>query len=409
MSPLIRDLFIAFRNVTRQRRRSAVGIAAVAFGVIALLEAGGFIEWAMTGMREGTIHSRLGHLQIVRQGYYESGFADPFEYLLPDNSPVFEKLQGMPGVVVITPRLNFTGLVSIGDTTVSFIGEGMDPLKEEALNRSTLITAGKAMSSDDPAGVVVGEGLAANLGVKVGDRIVLLANTGHGGINGSEGTVRGFFSTATKAYDDAALRLPLPMAQKLLRVSGSHVWAILLNETSATQSQAAAMAPLLAPQKLQLVPWYELADFYNKTAALFAKQVAFMKLIIGLIIVMCISNTLTMSVMERTAEIGTAMALGIKRRNILQQFIAEGLVIGVIGCVVGVIGGIALAKLISAIGIPMSPPPGLTRKLVGEILLTPQIVADAAVLAIVTSTLAAIYPAFKGARMIIVDALRFSR
>src|SRR3954470_18099126 len=107
MHGLSRDLFIAFRNVTRQKRRSAVGIAAVAFGVIALLEAGGFISWALTAMREATIHSRLGHIQIVRQGYFDSGFADPFEYVLPEKSAAATQAEKLPGVVVMTQRLSF--------------------------------------------------------------------------------------------------------------------------------------------------------------------------------------------------------------------------------------------------------------------------------------------------------------
>src|SRR5262245_8187579 len=108
---LLHDFFMAFRNVTRQKRRSAIGIAAVAFGIIALIEAGGFIQWALFAMREGTIESRYGHLQIVRDHYYDSGFSDPFAYLLPAESPEFEQIQKTPGVIVITPRINFTGLV----------------------------------------------------------------------------------------------------------------------------------------------------------------------------------------------------------------------------------------------------------------------------------------------------------
>nr|AEQ20471.1 LolE permease component of an ABC-transporter system [uncultured bacterium CSL142] len=409
MQPLLRDLFISFRNVTRQKRRSGLGVAAVAFGVIALLEAGGFIEWATSSLREDTIHSMLGHLQVVRAGYYESGFADPFAYLLPDDSPALKLAQRTPGVVIVAPRLDFNGLISIGETTVPFVGQGMDPTKEVELNTGTAIMAGQTLSADDPKGIIVGQGLAANLGVKVGEPITLLANTATGSMNGVEGRVRGVFKTSIKAYDDAVLRVPLSMARQLLRVSGSHVWVILLKDTGATAATVAALAPQMAAQKLQIVPWYDLADFYNKSVELFKQQVAVIKSIITVIIVLCISNTLTLSVMERTGEIGTSMALGLRRRNILQQFIGEGMVIGIIGSIAGVAVGIILAKFISSLGIPLPPPPGTTKNLAAQIWITPNLALNAALLATVTTALAAIYPALKGARMMIVDALRFNR
>jgi putative ABC transport system permease protein len=306
--------------------------------------------------------------------------------------------------------LAFTGLVSIGESTVGFLGEGMDPEREKELNVTTKIIAGEDMSTGDPTGIILGKGLAASLGVKVGEKIVLLSGTGSGGLNGIEGHVRGVFITITKAYDDAVLRVPLPMARKLLKVSGSHVWAVLLHDTDTTRAVAAALRPQLAAENLQVVPWFELADFYNKTIALFAKQVAVMKINIAVIIVLCISNTLMMSVMERTGEIGTSMALGLTRRNILQQFIFEGMVIGVIGCLSGLILGWLLAHFISFIGIPLPAPPGSNQEgFDAQIMLTPGLVFDAVVLAIATTILAAIYPAFKGSRMIIVDALRFNR
>ena len=133
---------------------------------------------------------------------------------------------------------------------------------------------------------------------------------------------------------------------------------------------ADALRARLADKGLQIVPWYQLADFYNKTVALFSKQVAVMKLIIAVIIILSISNTLTMSVLERTGEIGTSMALGIKRAQILAQFVGEGAIIGVIGGVVGVGLGLLLAFAISAFGIPMPPPPGMARSFVGEVRVT---------------------------------------
>jgi putative ABC transport system permease protein len=402
-------LWLAWRSVVRQRRRSALGVGAVALGVAAMLLAAGFIEWMFWAMREDRVHSQIGHIQITRAGYRAEGGTDAFRFMLPPHSPELELIEQMPGVRAVAPRLAFSGLVSLGETTLSFIGEGAEPAREGAFDRGVVITAGEALSADDPEGIVVGQGLARNLGLKVGDTVVLLVNKRGGGISAAEVRVRGFFSTVTKAFDDSALRVPLAVAQRLLRVEGAHVWVLVLDDTARTPAVLATLATALKGKDLELVPWTELADFYNKTVDLFSRQVLVMKLIIAVIIVLSISNTMTMSVLERTGEIGTAMALGVRRAGILRQFVTEGVLIGTLGGVLGVLLGVVLALAISGVGIPMPPPPGMGRGFVGEIRITGGLVVDAVVLALATTLLASLYPAWKASRMEVVDALRHNR
>jgi putative ABC transport system permease protein len=116
-----------------------------------------------------------------------------------------------------------------------------------------------------------------------------------------------------------------------------------------------------------------------------------------------------MSVMERTGEVGTSMALGNSRRDMLSQFIGEGLILGMAGALIGVVLGTALAALISYIGIPMPPPPGATEGFTAKIRVTPALSMQALMLAIITTLIASAYPAWKASRMIIVDALRHNR
>ena len=408
LNTLAVDFRLALRNILRQRRRSVIAIVAIGFGVIAMMLSAGYIEWVFWANREEVAVNQLGHVQVSKPGYHEEGRADPLAFLLPDKSPALVALEQIPGVRSVSPRLTFNGLLSHGESTLSFIGEGVDPAKDPS-TRNLAILEGKALSADDPKGILVGIGLAANLGVKTGDIVVLLANTSSGGINAVEVHVRGLASTSMKAYDDTMLRVPLPTARELLRTRGAHLWVVGLQRTELTEAALTWIKENPAFKGYEIVPWTTLADFYNKTVALFSRQMGVVKAIIALIIVLSISNTMTMSVMERTVEIGTAMALGVRRRRILRLFLLEGSLLGVIGGLIGVTAGYALASAISFIGIPMPPAPGMSRGFIAAILITPRIVWEALLIAVVTTLIASLYPAWRASNLIIVDALRHNR
>src|SRR5690606_28837425 len=232
---------VALVNIIRQRRRTAAGAIAVTFGVVAFLLAGGFIEWVYWAMREGTIKANIGHIQVVRPGYFKSGMSDPFGFLLPRESAELQALRQLEHVSLVSPRISFSGLISLRDATVSYIADGVDPAGEKLLSSDLIIAEGSGLDPSDPTGAILGVGLATSIGAKVGDKVVLLANTRSGGVNAVEVTVRGTFISATKAYDDIALRLPLNHAEKLLRVSGAHRWVFLLDDTRNTEAVVASV------------------------------------------------------------------------------------------------------------------------------------------------------------------------
>jgi putative ABC transport system permease protein len=405
------ELRLARRNLLRQPRRTAIALSSILFGVLALLLSCGFIEWIFWAMRDATIHSRLGHIQIARAGFFSGSNDDPSSFILPIETPELAQIATIPQVRVVTPRLAFTGLASSGESTVSYIGEGVDPEMEQTVSRLLHIVKGQGLSSSDPKGIILGQGLAEILGVNVGDPIVLLVNTPSGGINAVEGRVRGLFYTVSKQFDDSALRAPIKLARELLRVSGSHSWILLLNDTDETEEVSGQLKRELSNGKysLEIKRWNELADFYNKTVMLYSRQMNVLKVIIGLVIILSIANTMTMNVLERTGEIGTLMALGNKSKQILRLFITEGLLLGLIGGAAGTLIGIGLASAISYVGIPMPPAPGMSTGFTGEIRVTSGLAAQAFILAVLTAAIASVYPAWKASKLKIVDALRYNR
>lgn len=405
---LLTDAFVSWRNVVRHQRRSLAGMVAVTFGTIALILAAGFIEFIYSAMREGTIHAGLGHIQVMRAGYLDRGMADPFDYVLAAQAPERKVVENAPHVVQVASRLKFTGLIGLRDASLSFLGEGRDPDREVGGEDALIIEHGEPLSSAAPTGVLLGQGLAANLGARVGDTAVLLVNKRGGALGGIEVTVRGVFSTQAKAYDDVALQVPFALADQLLEAGGAHSWIVYLDETQNTPAVVRYLEGRLG-RDLTTVPWYQAADFYNKTVRLFSRQVLVMKVIIALVVILSISNTMMMNVMERTDEIATSMAVGVRRRRVLSRFLIEGLLIGLIGGIIGLVLGYVFAALISRIGIPMPPPPGMARGYIGQIVVSAPLVRDALGIAVATALIASLYPAWKASRMVIADALRHGR
>jgi putative ABC transport system permease protein len=291
---------------------------------------------------------------------------------------------------------------------VAFTGEAGDPDVEEKISKQFPVV-GEILSNGDPSGVLLGRGLAASLGVRLGDLVTLMVSLPGGGINAVECHVRGIFAIQVKAYDDSAVRVPLSLARKLLRVRGSHLWVVGLSATERTDVAATYLRSQLPPGRFEVASWFDLSDFYRKAVVLLSRQIDLMALLIGVVIVLGISNTLTMNVLERTGEIGTLMAMGTRRRDILRQFVLEGVLLGIIGGSVGLALGGGLAQAVSYIGIPMPPPPGRDTAYSARITLTVPLALWAFVMAVVSATLASLYPAWKAARLPIVDALRHNR
>jgi hypothetical protein len=158
------DLQIAVRNLARNRRRALIALLTVAAGVIAMILADGFIQWIYWAMREATIQSQLGHIQIVRPGYHQAGVAAPYDYLLPDRSPVRDAVEATPGVSLVAPRMAVTGLISHGDTTVSFIADG----GPSGTRLSKALHCGGPQSPAATPGSHPGRGLARTLGIGPG-------------------------------------------------------------------------------------------------------------------------------------------------------------------------------------------------------------------------------------------------
>ena len=403
-------LKLALRNVFRNRRRTLITLAAMGFGAAAIIVFGGFVNAIYWGVRESTIRSQIGHIQIYRKGYSEKGSLAPFDYLIADYPALRNELLKLEHVKTVTARLGFSGLVSTGDTTAAFVGSGVHPEGEMDLSALAVIVDGRELATRDPRGVTLGVGLARAFGVKPGDDLMLLTTTKAGSINALAVKVRGVWESGEKAYDDRFLRVGLPEVQRVLDLENGEVQSVvlLLDRTEHTAAVRARLETLIRERGLDLEirTWDDLALRYHQVRELFGRIFAVLTLIVSIMVVFGITNTMTMAIFERTREIGTVMALGTRRRGVVSMFVLEGFVLGLLGAIAGLALGIALAKAISAIGIQLPPPPGSTRGFAVQIFVVPAVLAQAFQLSVIAATLASLYPAWRAARLNVVEALR---
>jgi putative ABC transport system permease protein len=268
---------------------------------------------------------------------------------------------------------------------------------------------GQRLGPQDHNKVLVGRGLATLIGVKAGDGVVLMVDSPTGGMSAIDAKVAGIFESVSKAYDDSAALIHIKAARKLLKVDGAHSWLVYADDTQNTAALAADLKSRFAGSQFEVRTWDQLAEFYMRAVDLFRQQLGVVRFIVIAIILLGIANTMMMSVIERTGEIGTSMALGIKGRSLLVQFVTEGALIGLIGALSGLLLAVLLSLLLDSLQIDMPPPPSLTRGYTARILLTPGIIIEGLVIAMATTTLASLYPAWKASRMVIVDAIRHNK
>ncbi|MDZ7752086.1 MAG: FtsX-like permease family protein [Gammaproteobacteria bacterium] len=399
-------LKLAFRNIFRQKARMLLTLMVIAFGVVGLILSGGFVEDIFVQLREATIHSRLGHIQVYSKGYYEYGRRDPYEYMIAEPKEVVEQLGEWPEVEEILQRLNFFGLLNNGKTDIPIMGEGVQPDKEARLGSYFFIAEGRALTAEDEYGVLLGEGVAASLQVGPGDYVNLLLSTKQGSLNSLELEVVGTFRTFSKEYDDRAIRLPLERAKELTDTEQVHALVLLLASNTATDRLADYLDQVLGPLGYEVWTWVELDDFYPKTVELYKGQFGFLQGIILLIVLLSVLSSVSMTMNERVGEFGTLRAIGLRSSQLFRQALLENVILGAGGGALGVILGIALALIISEIGIPMPPPPNSNTPYTAYIRIVPDILVTAFIVGFAATFFSALLAARRPVKTPIVDALR---
>jgi putative ABC transport system permease protein len=456
-------LKIAFRNMLRNRRRSAMTALAVAVGTMTFLLFGAFVAFVFTSLETDAVR-RGGHLTVFKSGYFLLGAGDPAGYGIAHYQDVAQLIATDPEIAprlnVISPTLTVAGIAGNfsgeNEASKTFFGVGRVPADRATMRRWDEHGIGQRDATDEllsdanPSLGYVGVGLGRVLRLceplKIADcppekrsatltsglapaladlpemekaaaapespHIELLAATVGGAPNVVRMDLSGAERQAAKELDDNFVGMNLALAQKLVFGRGEPKVTGIVLQLRRTEDLPAVRSRLISlftqhGLDLEVRDFTELNPFYAQVRRFFGAMFLFIALIMGVIALFTVVNTMTMTVMERTSEIGTSRALGVRRSGIRIQFMLEGLLLGATGATLGLAIAIAETLGINRAGLRWTPPGNATSTAFRLALLEhPTLFLVGWVAIVAVATLAALAPASRAARLQVVDALR---
>lgn len=407
MTYFVPDLLaLALRNLFRHRSRTLATLFAIALGVASMILAGGFVKDILIQLGEATIHSQTGHIQLAKPAYWASRSRTSDSLMIENPSAAKRSLTTVEGIEQVVSRVNFVGMISNGKRDLAIVGEGIEPDGERKIGSFIRYIEGRPLDESDSSGMVIGQGIARSLNLQVGDSATLILSLSQGAINTMDFQIVGIFQSFSKEFDTRAIRIPLLATQELLDTKSAHALVMTLNQTNETDAVATAIRSLVMNQGLSVKTWREISDFYEKTVQLYGAQFGVLRLIIFLMVLLSVANSINMTLFERTREFGTLLALGNRPQTVFELIMIETVLLGLVGAGLGMVAGGIVAYVISAIGIPMPPPPNSNLGYIALIRLEPIQVLTSGAIGFCATVFAALYPAHRATKINVVDALR---
>ena len=397
-------LRIAIRNVVRNRRRTAISAAAIFLGVCVMVSIRGFVNGFQNSMIDNTTNTTLGAFQVHRTGFGTSIEISPLTLDFAVTPDLVSKLRSLPGTTGVAARIRFPLMVSRGDQTVFAFASAVDPTNEYAVCplASSIVDTGTALST--APGMLISSQLAQALPAHVGDTLALIANDRDGVMNGLELPVVGIFTGRFPGMEKSII-VPLLSAQALLRMEGRATeLAVGMRDVRAADGPAAEAARLLGAG-YEVETWRDIAKQLKDIIEFQNVLLPVISVIFLVVALAGIVNTMMMSVLERVREIGTMMAMGVRRRQIVGLFVTEAAALGLVAGLFGDFAGWVVVQILHVRGIHLGVP-GVTADNVLRPTVAVSFLATTAVLAMAGAVLASLYPAWSASRLRPVEALQ---
>jgi putative ABC transport system permease protein len=413
-----RLLQLAWRNLWRNPRRTLIAMTAIGLGYAMLL----FVACLMAGLRQQMVASGtdliLSDVEVHAPGYYPDR---PVQQTLggrngTDVSALVAAIAADPRVQAASPRVYGYGLVSATHQSAGAQLLGVVPDQEQKITvLQTRMVKGSYLTGRTPKGVVMGDKLAATIGVEVGSEIVLLTPAADGSTGNDVYTVAGMFHTGLDAMDRGLVLMSLASLQELLRLPPGRIHEVgikLHDITTATTTAAALEVQLSKTLVVRVRAWPELAPELADYVQ-FNRRVTFILFsIFFLLAVMGIVNTMLMAIIERTRELGMLMAVGMRPDQVVGLIVAEAASLAGASLVLGGALAVPLLWYLQIHGLNMGGNRGavsLAGVVVGPLWYGRQdftVYTQAALGLAVTALLSALYPALRAAHFRPAAALR---
>lgn len=411
---------LALRGLLRNRRRSMVTLLAIAFGFSAIALFAGYTHNVYEGLGRQSVHGEmLGHLTVSKRGMRKEGKLNPDKYLFTtaEVSAISKLINDEASVLLVTPRLSLSGLISNGRASTIFIAEGVEPAAAKRLQSGAITDINSKngvldnhMASLDgtrPDVVNLSEGLVELLHLKIGGQAVVLVNTLTGQANALDIKLGKSFNTGNAGSNDKFAFIPLALAQSLLDAEGraDRLTVLLEDEAQTLPMQEKLLQKLnAAGYAVDVQTWQSLSDFYTQVHGMFDMIFGFIFSIVITVVIMSVANSMGMTVIERTREIGTLRAIGLKRSGVIRLFTLESMLLTLLGCSFGLLLAVCVRWGINMAHISYTPPnsastvPLLIDLDAGRTFFT-------FIMMGMVGTLAAYMPARRAAKQNIIDAL----
>lgn len=403
-------LRLAWRNLWRNPRRTALTLSAVAFATFILVFMVALQRGSYTAMIESAVGVFTGHLQVQARGHHD----DPGLEKTFDHASALEALvAGVPGVAAVACRAEAYALVSSPSRSYGAAIVGVEPDKEPAL--STLprsIREGRFLDSREASEAVVGKTLARNLSLSPGDELTLLGQGRDGALAVGTFSVVGVFESGSPDLDRTTVEISLRDFQATFALSDqAQAVVVRAHDLADAEEVARAVRSAVAGRAgLAVLTWDQLLEGLKQGISMDAAIGWFLYAVLVFVVTFSILNTFLMAVLERTREFGVLLALGTRPAFLGAVAMAESLMLLVLGLLAGLALGAGLGALAAHYGIAFSSSEevlarwGLPARIYPRLDLFSLTIGPAAVL--VVSGLAALFPLLRVRRLRPVDAMK---
>jgi len=399
-------LAIAWKNIWRNKTRSAIIIAAISLGLLGGLLASGVSFGMGDQMIAEAKGTHLSDIQIHQKNFRESqNIADT----IPQASTLVSRIGAMHNVKGVAQRVVLTAMAASPVTATGVELIGVVPEREKQItDLPKKIIDGSYFGGKVRNPVVIGQALARELDVKTGSKMVFTFQNDSGVITGSAFRVAGIFKTVSSDFDKTTAFVRAEDLQRLIGSGSWHEIAILLAPKTSADSVAAFLRK--TSSGLQVDTWKQLSPDLAYVSESLATMLYIFMIVILAALAFGIVNTMLMVVLERRRELGMLMAVGMSQKTIFGMIVLETVVLSLTGALIGMVMTIIVMAILSRTGIDLLViSQGLSQFGIPQILypslpagMYPILMA----MVIATAILAAIYPAVKALKLKPSEALR---